>query len=725
MDFTSLKETADALQLKAGLATPANQSEAGWWLQIALAAEGIAGASTTANPTTIGYMLRAAKALETAYGGNGLQENASYEGFLERIADALELNTGLLTGGNLARRIRVSALALSDTALRQLNLTNLTVAENTAATTLVGALTGIRAGSVFALIDSAGTRFALSGTNINTGATLTNFEAATSHNIIVRETNAGFTGSPKDSTITINVSNVFEAANLNALTLSDAAYITGTAESGTIGGLTIGSTLSVSGSLPSGFTVDTTARTWAWSGAGSVSTPSIILVETLADSANSPRSSTINLTVTAPAASTLVAPPQISGDAFVGGILYVDDGLDSPTTTYTRQWVSGATETPTTPISSETSLMYTVGVAAGQYVRCAVTPANGEAVRYSDTVRIHAAAMTAPVLLRTSISGASPFTYTTQYPDTTTWADDIERAQYASDFNFTTILWDATRGLTEAAFVTPFTSDETIDADPAWTTLKPVLAGTYFVRRKAIALNLLGGLTVESDWSNIESNFVIDTTVKLSATQSYTNGQFSDNNYILSGDLLSFTAGSANRVHAAVVNFSKTGDRTIELDVTALPTGAWMGIGFDDGTFDWTRALGADDNPKQIGSNGWKGAWAGWLGGGSGWDSFKADGTTTIDSTNGIAGNALDVADRLRARFTPGTFTGATPNNNGVLELIRIRAGVEIVVVTVTGVASFTPSRAIFASNFSGAATIKATALTNPVINVGSSEYQT
>ena len=117
MDYTSLKITADALQSKAGLSTPANQSESGWWLQIATAAEAMAGASTTANPTVTGYMLRAAKAFEVVSGGSGAEENQSYEGFLERIADALELNTLLSPTGNLANRIRASALVFSPSAL--------------------------------------------------------------------------------------------------------------------------------------------------------------------------------------------------------------------------------------------------------------------------------------------------------------------------------------------------------------------------------------------------------------------------------------------------------------------------------------------------------------------------------------------------------------------------------------------------------------------------------
>lgn len=419
--------------------------------------------------------------------------------------------------------------------------------------------------------------------------------------------------------------------------------------------------------------------------------------------------------------STQVIPPTITGDAFVGGILYVDEGLDDPTTTYTLQWVSGATVTPTTPISGQTGLSYTAGAIAGDYVRCAVTPANGQPVRYTNVVRIHAATMTAPVLSRTSSSGGSPFTYTVTY-DNTVFADDIERVQYASDIDFTTILWDATRGLTEAAFVSPFLSDDSADADPAWSTAPPTFTGTYFVRRKVIALELFGGLQVESNWSEPISNFNIDPTVKFNPSASFTTSIFSDNNYTFSGGDLTFTAGSSSRAHVAVVNYTKSGKRTAEIVVDTLPTNAWAGIGFDDGTFNWAGPPGNDGNLNQITGNGWKGAWGGWIG--YAWNHYKADGTTTTGGSD-VGGNALAVADRIRATFTPGTFTGLTPNNDGTLVISRIRSGTEVTIMTITGISSFAAnSKLIISSNLSAAGTLTATAIPSPAIPGDSQEYQ-
>jgi hypothetical protein len=210
--------------------------------------------------------------------------------------------------------------------LRQLGLSSASVPENTTAGTLVGALTNTRAGSTFSLIDSAGSRFALSGTNINTGSVATNYESATSHAITVRETNAGYPNSPRDSIITINVGNVLELT-LNALTLSSTALVVGTPSSGTINGATAGSSISASG-LPAGFTVNGPARTWAWDGTGSVSTPSITLTETIADGVNSPRASVIALAIT--------SAPSV---AFTGA---TEEFNTLTTTTPTPQWQRGS-----------------------------------------------------------------------------------------------------------------------------------------------------------------------------------------------------------------------------------------------------------------------------------------------------------------------------------------------------------------------------------------------
>ena len=92
------------------------------------------------------------------------------------------------------------------------------VKENSAAGTVVGTLTASdpNAGDshTFSLVDNAGGRFALSGNQIvvASGASL-NYEAATSHTIVVRATDGG--GLSFDKTLTVGVQNVNELVSFD------------------------------------------------------------------------------------------------------------------------------------------------------------------------------------------------------------------------------------------------------------------------------------------------------------------------------------------------------------------------------------------------------------------------------------------------------------------------------------------------------------------------------
>lgn len=173
---------------------------------------------------------------------------------------------------------------------------NFTLSEAAAQNAVAGTLSGQTAGSTLSIISNAGSRVALSGQNIVRGTVALDYEAATSHSFTVRETLAGATNSPRDTTFTLAVTNVLDAPTLAALSLSATNFTTGTPSSGTIVGATAGSTIAAT-NLPAGLTVNGAARTFAWDGTGSVSTPSITLTETLGDSPNSPRATNIGLTI--------------------------------------------------------------------------------------------------------------------------------------------------------------------------------------------------------------------------------------------------------------------------------------------------------------------------------------------------------------------------------------------------------------------------------------------
>lgn len=403
--------------------------------------------------------------------------------------------------------------------------------------------------------------------------------------------------------------------------------------------------------------------------------------------------------------STMVAPPTITGYAVVGQVMWVDDGSDDPETTYTRQWVSGASDPPSTPISGQTALSITVPSIAGDYIACLVTPANGQPARLSDVYRVHAATMTAPVLLRTSADGGTPFTYTVTY-DNTVFADDIERVQYASDIDFTTILWDATRGLTEAAFITPFLPDDTVDADPPWSEAPPTFTGTYFVRRKVQSLDGF----VESNWSNTESNFAIDLAVRGDPTASYDAG--GGDAFAFSPDKLTFTCPAGTSSRMGRVNYARSANRvTFEMQVTTLNTLIWLGL--DDGSFNWDAAV-------TIATTGWKGMVVQVNPFGATNSTRIADGTTiTPIGSSGVWQNN----DIIRIDYTKGTFTLGVPDNNGTAIIERIRSGTKTTQATLTGIPSMVSVKPIFGGANSSVGVLKFDALT-PAIDAGSQEYQ-
>ncbi|MGV3511900.1 MAG: hypothetical protein ACO1OX_07830 [Novosphingobium sp.] len=193
-------------------------------------------------------------------------------------------------------------------ALIDLALSASSLAENSTAGTVVGALIGKASGSTLTLTDTAGGRFAISGGDIVAGATPTNFEAATSHSITVRETLADSPNSPRDTVLTIAVANVFEQPSLGALSLSASTATVGTSASISIIGATAGST--IAGAVPDGMVLNSSLRTIS----GTPTTAgnfNFTLAETLADSANSGRVSAVSMAISeAPA-------PAPTGTGFI------------------------------------------------------------------------------------------------------------------------------------------------------------------------------------------------------------------------------------------------------------------------------------------------------------------------------------------------------------------------------------------------------------------------
>jgi hypothetical protein len=104
--------------------------------------------------------------------------------------------------------LAVTVTNVAEATLAALTLSNSTVLENSVANTVVGAVQNRTAGSFLVMPDDAGSRFAISGANVVTGSVPTDYETATSHSITIREIFAEAINSPRDTVLTINVSDV-------------------------------------------------------------------------------------------------------------------------------------------------------------------------------------------------------------------------------------------------------------------------------------------------------------------------------------------------------------------------------------------------------------------------------------------------------------------------------------------------------------------------------------
>lgn len=108
----------------------------------------------------------------------------------------------------IERTFNITVTNVLEVTLSALTLNTDTIDEGSIEDTLVGTLQSTSAGSSLSMTDTAGGRFKLSGSNVVAGATATDYDVATSHNITVRETHADGSNSPRDSVIAIDVNEV-------------------------------------------------------------------------------------------------------------------------------------------------------------------------------------------------------------------------------------------------------------------------------------------------------------------------------------------------------------------------------------------------------------------------------------------------------------------------------------------------------------------------------------
>ncbi|AXQ69730.1 hypothetical protein HOU03_gp537 [Caulobacter phage CcrSC] len=131
-----------------------------------------------------------------------------------------------------------------------------TIAENSAAGTVVGQLASVPAGATLTLTNNAGNRFAIDGSNrLVAGSVATDYETNTTHDVTVRATKGP---DVYDKTFTINVTNVNE---LTDITLSANTIAENSAAGTVVGNLAsviAGASFTVTSQTPSGayFTVN-------------------------------------------------------------------------------------------------------------------------------------------------------------------------------------------------------------------------------------------------------------------------------------------------------------------------------------------------------------------------------------------------------------------------------------------------------------------------------------
>ncbi|AXQ68626.1 hypothetical protein HOU00_gp087 [Caulobacter phage CcrPW] len=125
------------------------------------------------------------------------------------------------------------------------------VTENTGSGVTIGALTSTPAGATFSIVSQtpAGTYLAISGTNLVTGATPTNYEANTSHSVTIRGTRLGETF---DKTFTINVTDVDEISDITLSNNSIYENSGSGTQVGTLSSTPAGATFSLVSQNPAG-----------------------------------------------------------------------------------------------------------------------------------------------------------------------------------------------------------------------------------------------------------------------------------------------------------------------------------------------------------------------------------------------------------------------------------------------------------------------------------------
>jgi hypothetical protein len=142
-------------------------------------------------------------------------------------------------------------------------------------------------------------------------------------------------------------------------------------------------------------------------------------------------------------------PPAITGEAIVGHTLYSDTGTWSGGPAYSYQWYADDVA-----IDGANNDFYVIQDAdEGAVIHCTITASNAagsDSEPSNDTAIVAVPDPDAPVLARTSASGADPFTFSITWGAEDPFPNDRMRLTIGDDAGFSSLHWDGFVVLTEA-----------------------------------------------------------------------------------------------------------------------------------------------------------------------------------------------------------------------------------------------------------------------------------
>lgn len=196
---------------------------------------------------------------------NGIVTGLTALNFEAGSSHSIIVEEALASAANSPRQstIAITVTNVLDTILSNLSLSNSTISEAAAQGTVIGALGGITAGASLSLVDGAGGRVALSGTDLVVGATDIDALTTPTLTVIIRQTHPDGSNSPLDTTFVIDVESVATSLTVSGA-LDPAQFAVTYSDSLTVSGGTV--PYSISGLPPYGISANIIGGTISFTG---------------------------------------------------------------------------------------------------------------------------------------------------------------------------------------------------------------------------------------------------------------------------------------------------------------------------------------------------------------------------------------------------------------------------------------------------------------------------